>query len=174
MSLVKWVEYGWLRPEATSPSEIKDLLGIVDRGLTDSKVPTISADLRFIAAFSAALTAATTALRACGYRTATQRVPSRCGSKETSRVARRTSGSTSCSPTASSAASRSHPDPPRPVGLDHFDSIRPTGLVAVASALWAVCQAAASRPSWLRRYAQVSHWIASTRSGFSSVVSATS
>lgn len=72
MSLVKWVEYGWLRPEATSPSEIKDLLGIVDRGLTDSKVPTISADLRFIAAFSAALTAATTALRACGYRTATQ------------------------------------------------------------------------------------------------------
>ena len=31
MSLEKWVEYGWLRREPTSPGEIKDLLGIVDR-----------------------------------------------------------------------------------------------------------------------------------------------
>ncbi len=72
MSLEKWVEHGWLRPEASSPSEIKDLLGIVDRGLADSKVEAVSADLRFIAAFGAALTAATSALRASGYRTATQ------------------------------------------------------------------------------------------------------
>jgi hypothetical protein len=72
MNLEKWVEYGWLRREATSPAEIKDLLGIVDRGLADSKVEAVSTDLRFIAAFSAALTVATTALRATGHRTATQ------------------------------------------------------------------------------------------------------
>lgn len=44
----------------------------MQRSLSDSKVEGISADLRFVATFSAALTAATIALRACGYRTATQ------------------------------------------------------------------------------------------------------
>lgn len=44
----------------------------MQRSLDDSKVKAISADLRFIAAFTAALTAATTALRASGCRTATQ------------------------------------------------------------------------------------------------------
>jgi hypothetical protein len=48
------------------------LQGIVQRSLDDSKVIGISADLRFIAAFTAALTAATIALRASGYRTVTQ------------------------------------------------------------------------------------------------------
>jgi hypothetical protein len=72
MSLEKWVEYGWLRREPTSSSEIKDLLGIVDRGLTDSKIDAVSTDLRFIAAFNAALCAATSALRASGHRTVTQ------------------------------------------------------------------------------------------------------
>ena len=41
MSLEKWVEYGWLRREPTSPGEIKDLLGIVDRSLADSKVEAV-------------------------------------------------------------------------------------------------------------------------------------
>jgi hypothetical protein len=72
MSLEKWVEYGWLRREATSPGEISALLGIVDRSLADSKVEAVSGDLRFIAAFAAALTVATAALRASGHRTATQ------------------------------------------------------------------------------------------------------
>jgi len=66
------VEYGWLRREPTSPGEIKDLLGIVERSLTDSKVEVVSTDLRFIAAFNAALCVATTALRASGHRTVTQ------------------------------------------------------------------------------------------------------
>jgi hypothetical protein len=44
----------------------------VERGLADSKVEAISTDLRFIAAFNAALCAATTALRASGHRTVTQ------------------------------------------------------------------------------------------------------
>ena len=42
MSLEKWVEYGWLRQEPTSPNEIKDLLGIVDRSLADSKVEALT------------------------------------------------------------------------------------------------------------------------------------
>jgi len=66
------VEYGWLRREPTSPGEIKDLLGIVERSLADSKVEAVSTDLRFIAAFNAALCVATTALRASGHRTVTQ------------------------------------------------------------------------------------------------------
>jgi len=44
----------------------------VQRSLDDAKVDAISADLRFVAAFTAALTAATIALRAAGYRTVTQ------------------------------------------------------------------------------------------------------
>ena len=72
MSLEKWVEYGWLRREPTSPREIKDLLGIVERSLGDSKVEAVSTDLRFVAAFNAALTVATIALRASGHRTVTQ------------------------------------------------------------------------------------------------------
>jgi hypothetical protein len=51
MSLEKWVEYA----EPTSPGEIKDLLRIVERSLADSKVEAVSTDLRFIAAFNAAL-----------------------------------------------------------------------------------------------------------------------
>src|SRR5437899_4652333 len=72
MSSEKWVEYGWLRREPTSPGEIKGLLGIVQRSLLDSKVEAVSTDLRFIAAFNAALCSATTALRASGHRTVTQ------------------------------------------------------------------------------------------------------
>src|ERR1700686_4969729 len=72
MSLEKWVKYGWLRREPTSPDEIKDLLGIVDRSLADSKVKAVSTDLRFVAAFNAALTVATIALRGSGHRTVTQ------------------------------------------------------------------------------------------------------
>lgn len=44
----------------------------MQRSLDDSKVEGISADLRFVAGFTAALTAATIALRAAGYRTVTQ------------------------------------------------------------------------------------------------------
>ena len=72
MSLEKWVEYGWLKREPSSPNEIQGLLGIVRRSLDDAKVEAISEELRFIAAFTAALTVATVALRASGYRTATQ------------------------------------------------------------------------------------------------------
>lgn len=72
MSLEKWVEYGWLKAEPSSPEEIVALFGIVTRALNDAKVKAISDDLRFQAAFSAALTAANVALRASGYRTRIQ------------------------------------------------------------------------------------------------------
>ena len=72
MSLEEWVEYGWLRREPTRPGELKDLLGIVERSLGDSKVEAVSTDLRFVAAFNAALTVATIAFRASGHRTVTQ------------------------------------------------------------------------------------------------------
>lgn len=72
MSLEKWAEYGWLKVEPSSPDEIRDLLEIVTRALKDSKVEAISEDLRFQAAFSAALTSANIALRASGYRTRVQ------------------------------------------------------------------------------------------------------
>jgi hypothetical protein len=72
MSLEKWLDHGWVRREPSSANEIKALQGIVQRSLDDSKVDAISADLRFVAGFTAALTAATIALRASGYRTAAQ------------------------------------------------------------------------------------------------------
>ncbi|HEY1482661.1 MAG TPA: hypothetical protein VGF19_08070 [Candidatus Acidoferrum sp.] len=66
------VEYGWLRREPTSPDEIRSLRGIVERSLADAEVEAVSTDLRFIAAFNAALCIATMALRATGHRTVTQ------------------------------------------------------------------------------------------------------
>jgi hypothetical protein len=72
MSLEKWVGYSWLKAEPTSRDEIKSLLTIVNRDLKDANVAAISEDRRFEAAYSAARTAATIALRASGYRTSTQ------------------------------------------------------------------------------------------------------
>jgi len=72
MTLAKWAEYGWLKAERSSSEEIRDLLGIVSRDLSDASVEAISDDRRFEAAFSAARTSANAALRACGYRTAVQ------------------------------------------------------------------------------------------------------
>ena len=69
MNLEKWGEHGWLKREPTSSGEIKDLLGILERSLSDSKVEAVSTDLRFIAAFNAALCSPTIVLRASGHRT---------------------------------------------------------------------------------------------------------
>ena len=66
------MEYSWLKAEPTSRDEIKNLLAIVDRDPRDASVAGVSEDRRFEAAFSAARTVATIALRASGYRTSTQ------------------------------------------------------------------------------------------------------
>jgi hypothetical protein len=72
VSLEQYARNGWIVAEPTSGDEIQRLLSIVDRGIADAKIEAISPDLRMVAAFSAALTAATIALRASGYRTKTQ------------------------------------------------------------------------------------------------------
>jgi hypothetical protein len=71
MSFEKWVEYGWLRADPASRDEIKSLMTIVDRDLKDAAVSGVSDDRRFEAAYNAARTCATVALRASGYRVAT-------------------------------------------------------------------------------------------------------
>ncbi len=72
MSLEKYAENAWRRREPTSPQEILDLLGIVDRSMSDAAVEAISDDLRFYTTFNALLALANTALRANGYRTTNQ------------------------------------------------------------------------------------------------------
>lgn len=72
MSLERYVENSWLRREPTSPQEIADQLGIVTRSMSDAAVQDISDDLRFYTTFNAILALSNTALRASGYRAATQ------------------------------------------------------------------------------------------------------
>jgi hypothetical protein len=68
MTLQKWSEYGWLRNHASSRQEIADLMGIVDRDLSDAKSGGISTDWQFGIAYNAALKLCTILLYAEGYR----------------------------------------------------------------------------------------------------------
>ena len=68
MSIEKLAQFGWYKAEASSPKEIADLFSIVDRSQADSKVESISDDLRFQAAYNGILTLVNIALRASGYR----------------------------------------------------------------------------------------------------------
>ncbi len=58
-----------LTDSQTSAEEIGDLLHLVEQYLADAHVEAISADLRFAAAYQAALQLATIPLRCAGYRT---------------------------------------------------------------------------------------------------------
>jgi hypothetical protein len=68
MTLSKWAEYGSIRQHRTTPQEIGDLLGIVDRDLSDAKVGGISTDWQFGIAYNAALKLCTILLYAEGFR----------------------------------------------------------------------------------------------------------
>ncbi|MDQ3674964.1 MAG: hypothetical protein M3365_11375 [Gemmatimonadota bacterium] len=68
MNFADWERNGWLTAHRTSPSEIRDLLGVVERDLADSAAKGLSADWRMSIAYNAALQAATAALAAAGYR----------------------------------------------------------------------------------------------------------
>ncbi len=68
MSIEKLAQFGWYKAEPSSPKEIADLFSIVDRSQADSKVESISDDLRFQAAYNGILTLVNIALRASGYR----------------------------------------------------------------------------------------------------------
>ena len=68
MSLNDWLKAGWLTEHKTSPEEIGELLGLVERDLADAGLDALSADWKLNIAYNAALQAATAALAACGYR----------------------------------------------------------------------------------------------------------
>lgn len=68
MSLPNWQRNGWLTIHKSSASEVRDLLGVVDRDLRDSAIDEISTDARLGMAYNAALKAGTIALAAAGYR----------------------------------------------------------------------------------------------------------
>jgi hypothetical protein len=68
MSLSSWAENGWLQPHKTSRQEINNLLGIVEREVTDAAVPRLSLDARLGMLYNAALKLADIALRTAGYR----------------------------------------------------------------------------------------------------------
>jgi hypothetical protein len=68
MNLIDWFNRGWLTEHETSQREIADLLAVADRDLGDSHSPGLSADWKMAIAYNAALSLATLALAACGYR----------------------------------------------------------------------------------------------------------
>lgn len=68
MSLEQWQRNGWLLREDAKLAEIIQLFAVVDRELSDAKVPGLSADGRFMHAYVAALQLCMVALRASGYR----------------------------------------------------------------------------------------------------------
>ncbi len=68
MTLEDWENNRWLIRQQTSAKEIENLLRIVQRDLKDAVVCEISAETRLQTAFNAALTCATIALRASGYK----------------------------------------------------------------------------------------------------------
>ncbi len=69
MSLQDLLEQQRLQPYRVSAQEMADLWAVVDGSLDDAQVESISLDLRFSAAYDAALTLATMALRCAGFRT---------------------------------------------------------------------------------------------------------
>ncbi len=68
MTLENWVNNGWLRHHKTSPEEIKNLLLIVERDVSDANKKNLSIDWRFGIAYNAALKLCTILLYAEGYR----------------------------------------------------------------------------------------------------------
>lgn len=68
MTLRNWLANGWIVAHSSSPREIEDLMGVIDRDLKDCQIAGLSPDWRFNIAYNAALQAATAALAAAGYR----------------------------------------------------------------------------------------------------------
>jgi len=69
MSLKAWLAKGALRAHKPSRREIAGLLALADRSLADAGIGGLSAEGRFQFAYNAALTMASAALHAAGYRT---------------------------------------------------------------------------------------------------------
>jgi hypothetical protein len=69
MSLAQWLEDELIERRSSSPEEIRELFGLVDRDLGVAAEAVTVADWRFIIAYQAALSLATLVVRAAGYRT---------------------------------------------------------------------------------------------------------
>lgn len=68
VSLKNWAQSGWLVEHASSPEEMRELMGIARRDLKDCQTEGLSDDWRFNIAYNAALQLAIAALAAAGYR----------------------------------------------------------------------------------------------------------
>jgi hypothetical protein len=67
MSLQKWSQSGILTDHQATVAEVRNLLGVVDRELTDASVVGLSNDGRFTHAYDAALLLCKLALHASGF-----------------------------------------------------------------------------------------------------------
>jgi uncharacterized protein (UPF0332 family) len=67
MNLEDWKESGWLREHKTSAQEIKGIMALVERDITDAERKEISTDWRFNIAYNACLQLVTALLYASGY-----------------------------------------------------------------------------------------------------------
>lgn len=70
MSLDDLLRFGKLERHNTSTEEVKSLFGVVERCIKDASQKAISLDLRYVAAYQAALAAADALLNCLGYKTA--------------------------------------------------------------------------------------------------------
>jgi hypothetical protein len=68
MSLTNWLTAGWLVAHETTADEIRDLLAVVERELSDCAVPGLSPDTVLGLGYDAALQLSGAALAAAGYR----------------------------------------------------------------------------------------------------------
>jgi hypothetical protein len=69
MSLKDWLRNAWLTKHETSPDEIAELLGVIDRDLHECQTAGLGPDWRLAIAYNAALQSAVAGLAAEGYRT---------------------------------------------------------------------------------------------------------
>jgi hypothetical protein len=67
MSLESWLQSGYLLRHQATVAEVRKLLGLVDRELSDAAVQGLSSDGRFMHAYDAALQLCTIALHVSGY-----------------------------------------------------------------------------------------------------------
>lgn len=69
MNFESWQAAGRLRPHKTTKEEIRELLSIAQRDLSDAAISELSMDRRFLIAYEAALTLATIPLYCTGFET---------------------------------------------------------------------------------------------------------
>ena len=68
MSLEEWLRNAWLQRNEPTVAQIRQLLQVVDRDISDAQAAGLSADGRFQHAYDAALQLCMIALLASGYR----------------------------------------------------------------------------------------------------------